>query len=72
MRAFWAAVSLVNGGSGGRDMMTSRISYAAARLSSESKESMAGFLSADNESKSTVFAIITSIRHQPSSTREAI
>src|SRR5712691_8753846 len=33
MRAFWAAVSFVNGGSGGRDMMTSTLVRSMIRKS---------------------------------------
>jgi hypothetical protein len=32
MRAFWAAVSFENGGSGGRDMVTSRFAVARERI----------------------------------------
>jgi len=47
MRAFWAAVSRVNGGKGGRDMVTSGFDgwpYVAAQL----RLSMASSLSPDS------------------------
>jgi hypothetical protein len=46
MRAFWAAVSLVNGGSGGRDMMTSGFGEAESLAPWQGK-SMADHLSGD-------------------------
>jgi hypothetical protein len=47
MRAFCAAVSRVNGGSGGRDMVTSAVD-AAANLSPPPRKSRAVRLSPDN------------------------
>jgi hypothetical protein len=47
MRAFWAAVSLVNGGSGGRDMMDLELDDEAT-LSPYHPKSMADRLSADH------------------------
>jgi hypothetical protein len=47
MRAFWAAVSLVKGGSGGRDMVAS-VFGEAANLARWRDKSMADPLSADH------------------------
>jgi hypothetical protein len=47
MRAFWAAVSFVKGGSGGRDMMASAFGE-AANLAPPRDKSMADIVSADH------------------------
>src|ERR1700723_2570699 len=47
MRAFWAAVSLVNGGSGGRDMLILGFAVAAS-VSPPPDESIARYLSSDS------------------------